>query len=103
MPEEKRVKTVRLIPAERYTRNLHVAAYIRVSSKKGNQDESYETQAKYYENLIRSNPKWDFVGVYGDKQSGIHTKNSPEFQKMMDDALNRKIDLILCKSVSRWY
>lgn len=102
MTEEKRERTVRVIPAERYTRNLHVAAYVRVSSKKGAQDGSYETQAKYYENLIRSNPKWDFVGVYGDMQSGIHTKNRPGFQRMMDDALSRKIDLILCKSVSCW-
>ena len=41
--EEKEEKTVRLIPAERHTRKLHVAAYIRVSSKITSQDESYES------------------------------------------------------------
>ena len=100
--EEKRVRTVRKIPAERHTRNLYVAAYIRVSSKKGSQDESYEAQATYYENLICANPEWDFVGVYGDKQSGTRSDNRPEFQRMIKDALDRKIDLIICKSASRW-
>ena len=83
MSEEPRVRTVRLIPAERHTRKSYVAAYVRVSSKKGNQEESYEAQAVYYENLIRSNPEWDFAGVYGDRQSGTRSDNRAEFQRMI--------------------
>ena len=98
MPDEPRVRTDRLIPAERYTRMPYVAAYIRVSSKKGNQEESCEAQAIYYENLICSNPEWDFAGVYGDRQSGTRA----EFQRMIHDALAGKIDLIIFKSASRW-
>ena len=97
-----RKTTVRKILAERHTRKPYVAAYIRVSSKKENQEESYEAQAVYYENLIRSNPEWDFAGVYGDRQSGTRSDNRAEFQRMIHDALAGKIDLIICKSASRW-
>ena len=93
---------VTLIPAERNTRNLYVAAYVRVSSKSKVQEESYEAQATYYENMIKNTPGWDFVGVYGERESGTHAENRDEFQRMIQDALARKIDLIICKSVSRW-
>ena len=102
MSEEPRERTVRKILAERHTRKPYVAAYIRVSSKQGNQEESYEAQAIYYENLIRSNPEWDFAGVYGDRQSGTRSDGREEFRRMIHDALAGKIDLIICKSASRW-
>lgn len=87
-----RVRTVRKIPAERNTRNLYVAAYIRASSRNDSQNESYEAQVTYYEDLIRANPEWDFVGVYGDRQSGTRADNRDEFNRMIHDALDRKID-----------
>jgi len=34
--------------------------------------------------------------------SGTHAENLEEFQKLIKDAVDGKIDLILCKSVSRW-
>jgi DNA invertase Pin-like site-specific DNA recombinase len=102
MAEEKRVKKVTLIPSKRHLRKTRVAAYIRVSSKKEIQNGSYETQAKYYEDKIRSNPEWDFAGIYGDRESGTHTENREGFQQLIRDALDKKVDIIICKSVSRW-
>ena len=95
-------REVTVRPAERYTRNLRVAAYVRVSSDSEDQDGSYEAQATYYENEIRNHSGWDFAGVYGERLSGTHSENREEFQRMIRDALDKKIDLILCKSVSRW-
>ena len=66
------------------------------------QDESYENQAAHYENQITSNPEWELAGIYGEKVSGTHAENRDEFQRLIADALDGKIDLILCKSVSRW-
>ena len=63
---------VRRIQAERNTRNLRVAAYIRVSTDNREQDESYEAQQIYYEGKIKGTPCWDFAGVYGDWESGTH-------------------------------
>lgn len=93
---------VQKISSVRNTRKLHVAAYVRVSTFLDCQDESYEQQALYYEGFIRSHPDWEFAGVYGDRISGTHSDNRPEFQRMIQDAIDMKIDLIYCKSVSRW-
>ncbi len=90
------------IPSFRNQRKTQVAAYIRVSSTMKTQDESYENQAAYYEKQIGSNPEWELAGIYGEKVSGTHAQNRDEFQRLITDALDGKIDLILCKSVSRW-
>ena len=90
------------IPGFRAERKPQVAAYIRVSSMMKEQEDSYENQAAYYERKIRSNPEWEFAGIYGEQLSGTHAENRNEFHKLIQDAMDRKIDLVLCKSVSRW-
>ena len=86
-------------------RDLHkkrVAAYARVSTTLSEQSESYEEQREYYERIIKANPEYEFAGVYSDEMSGLDAKHRTGFQQMVDDALAQKIDMILCKSVSRW-
>ena len=41
-----------------------VAGYARVSTDSDEQFTSYEAQVEYYTNYIKSNPRWEFVGVY---------------------------------------
>lgn len=92
---------VQVIP--RQERILKVAAYCRVSTAKAEQHESFETQCQYYTQLITSNPKWAFVGIYADEGlSATTTAHWKEFNRMMEDARNGLIDLILVKSVSRF-
>lgn len=80
-----------------------VAAYCRVSTLAEEQDLSYETQCTYYTRLIEADPTMTLVEVYGDQGgSGLMLKKRPEFQRMMNDCLDGKIDLILTKSVSRF-
>ena len=93
---------VRLIKSERNSRKTRVAAYVRVSTNLEEQQGSYENQIGYYETFIQKNPEWEFAGVFGEKLSGTHIENRGGFRQMMQDALDRKIDLIYCKSVSRW-
>ena len=80
-----------------------VAAYARVSTEKDEQQNSYDAQIDYYTTLIRNNPEWEFVDIYSDEGiTGTSIKNRDGFNRMIDDALAGKIDLILTKSVSRF-
>lgn len=82
---------------------LRVAAYCRVSTDSEEQLESYQSQLQYYKDLITNNPNWEFVGIYADPAvSGTQTKHREGFQRMINDALTGKIDLILTKSISRF-
>ena len=86
-----------------YSQKLNVAAYIRVSTIHENQIFSYESQIKYYKELISRNSNWKLVGIYADYGlSGTQVDKRKEFQKMINDALVGKIDLILTKSISRF-
>lgn len=80
-----------------------VAAYARVSRDSEDLLHSLSNQVSYYSNLIRSNPEWEFAGIYVDEGiSGTSMKNRDEFLRMMKDAEKGKIELILTKSVSRF-
>jgi len=80
-----------------------VAAYARVSTEKDEQQNSYEAQIEYYTRYIKSNPEWIFAGIYSDEGiTGTSIKRRDGFNKMIEDALAGKIDLIVTKSVSRF-
>lgn len=82
-------------------RPTRVAAYCRVSTMQEIQHHSLEAQRDYYEKLIASRPHWIFVGVYTDQASGRHNLKMQDFQRLLGDCRNGKIDLILVKSISR--
>jgi len=80
-----------------------VAGYARVSTDSEEQQISYEAQVDYYTRFIRSNADWDFAGVYTDEGiSALNTRHRDGFNRMIQDALDGKIDLIVTKSVSRF-
>ena len=82
-------------------RPKRVAAYCRVSTEQEIQYHSLEIQKKYFTDEIAEKVNWIFVGVYADQASGRHNKKMKNFQRMMRDCRDGKIDLILVKSVSR--
>ena len=80
-----------------------VAAYARVSTDHEEQQSSYEAQVDYYTHYIQSRDDWEFVDVYADEGiTGCNTKNRDGFNRMVEDALSGRIDLIITKSVSRF-
>lgn len=82
---------------------IRTAAYCRVSTDREMQEGSYDIQEKYYRDLINNNPEMTLVGIYGDKgKSGLSAGKRPGLQSLLDDCRAGKIDLILCKSVSRF-
>ena len=105
MPKVEIIKANNLIAEEINTdkKLKKVCAYARVSTDSEEQLTSYSSQIKYYTEKIKSNPDWKFVGIYADEGiTGTQIKNRCEFQRMIDDALNDKIDIIIAKSISRF-
>ena len=87
----------------RKTKKLRVAAYCRVSTENEDQENSYEAQIEYYTQLINENDDWVLAGIYADDgKSATNTKKRDDFNAMVEDALNGKIDMIITKSVSRF-
>ena len=80
-----------------------VAAYARVSTMLEAQNESFEGQRSFYNNYISQNPNWSLVNIYADRGiTGTSAEKRPGFQQMIRDAKAGKMDLILCKSISRF-
>jgi DNA invertase Pin-like site-specific DNA recombinase len=80
-----------------------VCAYCRVSTESDAQLNSYAAQISYYTKLIESKSEWTFVDIYADEGiTGRTFDKRPDFQRMMGDCRNGKIDLILVKAVSRF-
>ncbi len=80
-----------------------VAAYARVSTNSDEQYTSYEAQVTYYKKFIENRQGWAYTNVYADEGlSGTNTKRRAGFNKMIADALNGKINLIITKSISRF-
>ncbi|MDT8900424.1 recombinase family protein [Anaeroselena agilis] len=96
----KPLQVIRGLPVESKKR---VCAYCRVSTDTDEQLSSYEAQVTYYEEYIKKRPDWEFAGIYADEGiTGTNTKNRTEFNRMIDDCLTGRIDLIVTKSISRF-
>ena len=101
---------VRGIPAQPQTADgkhqyhqLRVAAYCRVSTDQEQQQNSYQVQIEYYTDYINRNPEWQLAGIFADEGiSGTSTKKRKEFNRMIRMCKKKQIDLILCKSASRF-
>ena len=84
-------------------KKLRVAAYARVSTDSDEQSTSFYSQQKYYMDKILANPNWSFVEVYADEGiSGTQAFKRDNFLRMIKDAKEGGIDLILTKSISRF-
>ena len=84
-------------------RQLRVAAYCRVSTDDEEQLTSYEAQQEYYTDKIMTNKEWTMAGIFADEGiTGTSARKRPEFLRMIRMCKQRKIDLILVKSISRF-
>lgn len=81
---------------------LGVSAYCRVSTNHEQQESRLETQISYYGKLIVEREGWQLVKIYAERASGTQLKKRPKFLKMIKACKQRKVDLILTKSMSRF-
>lgn len=92
-----------LSQARAVRRQLRVAAYCRVSTDSEEQLTSYEAQKNYYTDKIMTNPDWTMAGIYADEGiTGTSARRRPEFLRMIRKCRQKKIDLVLVKSISRF-
>lgn len=82
---------------------LRVAAYCRVSTDDEEQIKSYNSMVRYYTDLIKNNKQWVFAGVYADRAiTGTKTDKREEFQRLIQDCMSGKIDMVIAKSIPRF-
>lgn len=84
-------------------RQLRVAAYCRVSTGDEEQLSSYEAQRAYYTDKIMTTPQWTMAGIFADEGiTGTSATKRPDFLRMIRLCKQKKIDVILVKSISRF-
>jgi len=100
IPARKRVGST---AAKEKIKKLRVAAYCRVSTETEEQNLSYEVQVAHYTEYIKKNTEWEFAGIFADDGiSGTNTKKREEFNRMIEECMEGKIDLVISKSISRF-
>jgi len=82
---------------------LRVGAYVRVSTDDEDQENSFINQFDYYSRYINANPEWEFVDMYADEGiTGTEMKKRDDFNRMVEDCQEGRLDLVLTKSISRF-
>lgn len=90
-------------PRDMTPAKLRVAAYARVSSDSEDQLNSYIAQVDFYTRHISQREGWELVDIYADEGlTGMEISHREEFNRMIADCRDGKIDRILVKSISRF-
>lgn len=83
--------------------NLRVTYYSRVSTDHIDQETSLENQTAHFVKMIKETPSWTYVKGYIDNGiSGTSDSKRKNFMQMIEDAKNKKFDLIITKEISRF-
>lgn len=84
-------------------RQRQIVYYGRVSTEHEAQLEALEKQMQWYEEQTKYHPNWTVVGRYIDEGiTGTLAKKRPAFMQMIEDAKQRKFDLIVTREVCRF-
>ena len=82
---------------------LRVAAYCRVSTDSDDQINSFVAQNSHYMEMITAHDRWELVDIYADEGiTGTSAKKRKDFQRLLADCRNGRIDKVLVKSISRF-
>lgn len=77
------------------------AIYARLS-REGQKEETIETQIEEVRRYIENRRIFELVDVYADNGYSGTSFQRPEFERLMEDLRNRKIDCIIVKDLSRF-
>ncbi|MDD3137748.1 MAG: recombinase family protein [Lachnospiraceae bacterium] len=109
MQEKKVVTVIPIVPKMEFDEGVaviskrKVCAYCRVSTDSEEQMASYDAQVSEYRKKITENPDWTLVDIYADAGiSGTNVKHRTQFNRMITNCYEKKIDLIITKSISRF-
>ena len=90
------------VPAQLPVRK-RVAAYARVSMEKDTMLHSLSAQVSYYSERIQRNPKWEYAGVFADYGLTGTKETRPEFQRMLKECHEGKIEILPAKWIQSHY
>ena len=79
-----------------------VGIYARVSTQRSSQFSSMSAQLSALVQQVYHTYQWKLADVYIDFSSGRSAENRAEFQRLLHDCRQKKIDLVLAKSISRF-
>lgn len=95
-------KKVNYIPAVRSFRQKKVGIYCRVSTNDTEQLNSLTNQISALTRLVSTVDEWRLVDCYVDIASAKKKSARVNFERMLDDCKNKKLDIVITKSVSRF-
>lgn len=79
----------------------NVAIYCRLSKEDGNvESQSIQSQREELINFVKEN-KWDLYDIYIDDGFSGTNFNRPDFNRMINDIEDKKIDIVITKDLSR--
>ncbi|NLV57780.1 MAG: recombinase family protein [Clostridiales bacterium] len=97
---ERRVREVR--PPWHIPKIRNVGVYCRVSTGSADQLHSLASQVSHFTQLIKHKGGWRLYDFYIDVASGATNEGRPEFQRMLNDCENYRVDTVITKDVSRF-
>jgi len=100
MREVKKIETVVLPP--QLLEKRRVAVYARVSGRKDAALDSLSAQISHYSTYIQRRDDWEFAGIYADEAVTGTKERRAEFQRLLNDCRNGKVDMVVTKSISRF-
>ncbi len=79
-----------------------VVAYARVSSGKDAMLHSLSAQISYYSDMIQRHSGWEFAGVFADEAKTGTRDSREQFQLLLQECRDGKVDMVITKSISRF-
>ncbi|PWW37334.1 MULTISPECIES: recombinase family protein [Paenibacillus] len=81
---------------------MRVAGYIRVSTEEqAKEGYSLDAQREKLSNFCRSQDGWDLIDIYPEEGKSAKDLNRPELQRLLQDAEQKKFDVILVYRLDR--
>ena len=94
--------TMTAYPPDDGSRLYRVVVYCRVSTYHEDQLASLNAQLEYYQDYVRNHRGWILTGAYKDVKSARSIHARDQFEKMIADCMEGRIDIIVTKTVSRF-
>lgn len=89
--------------ADAFAGERKAAVYARVSLETDRLAHSLSAQTEYYRGFVRERTGWQLAGVYADSFiSGTETSRRADFNRLISDCEQGRVDVVLCKSISRF-
>ena len=88
-------------PVQAQSKTYQTAIYARLS-REAQSVETIETQIEEIQKFMENKPEFRLVDIYQDNGFSGTNFDRPDFERLMEDVRNRRIDCIIVKDLSRF-